>query len=473
MTEPEGESADSVLRGIAASPPRVPPGRSALTLSSKRYSLIRPLGQGGMGVVYEAFDAERQAKIALKTMRALDADALVLFKREFRVAQGARHPNLVELGELVFDGTQWFLTMELVLGCDFLEHVRPGYVRPPALSTAGSTATAHVGDVAVADTSDAASPVGGHCDFERLRDAVGQLASGLVVLHDARCIHRDIKPSNIRVTAEHRVVLLDFGLILDDDPETRAQIVGTPAYMAPEQAVGDVTPKADLYSVGVLVYEALTGRLPFAGDPSVVLREKQLREPLPPAEIAGGVPEDLNDLAVALLRTDPERRPSATELLTRIRGTRPSFRARSQGQAPFVGRETELAELRRQFETSAERAVGVLVQGESGIGKSDLAREFLRRLGSLRPDLVVLAGRCHERESVPYKAFDGIVDSLGRHMNGLSDAEAERVLPIDAGAPGQGLPRARPRSCVRQRFRAEGAGGRGAGAAQPAVHGHA
>jgi len=447
VTTLEDESADSVMRGIASSPPRAPLGRFAMTLRSKRYSLVRPLGEGGMGVVYEAFDAERQATVALKTMRSLDPHALVLFKREFRVAQQARHPNLVELGELVFDGTQWFLTMELVLGCDFLEHVRPGYLKPSAISTAGSTAGVSVvrlGPVATRPpgTTSQARRLGGLCDFERLRGAVGQLASGLVVLHEARCIHRDIKPSNIRVTAAHRVVLLDFGLILDDDPETRAQIVGTPGYMAPEQAVGDITPKADLYSVGVLVYEALTGQLPFDGDPTVVLRAKQLREPRPPKDLEPGVPEDLNDLTVELLRTDPERRPSATELLARIRGTYPSFQAPSpsQGQAPFVGRQEELAKLRRLFETSPTHAVGVLVQGESGIGKSHLVHQFLRRLGLDRPDLVVLAGRCHERESVPYKAFDGVVDALGRHLSRLSEIDAERALPIDAALLAQVFP---------------------------------
>ncbi|MGO8996175.1 MAG: serine/threonine-protein kinase PknK [Polyangiaceae bacterium] len=415
-----------------------------MNLQSQRYRIIRPLGEGGMGIVYEAFDAERQSRVALKTMRSLDADALIRFKREFRAAQEARHPNLVELGELVSDQGGWFLTMELVEGGDFLEYVRPGYVSAPLASPIADTAVdpSSGSGSKIAPQGEADAGVGGVCDMPRLRGALRQLASGLVVLHAARCVHRDIKPSNIRVTRDGRVVLLDFGLILGEEKEARSQVVGTVAYMAPEQVTGNVSSKADLYSVGALLYEALTGRTPFTGAALDILHAKQEREPPPPRSLDPAVPADLDDLCMELLRIDPRRRPSADEVVARLEGAKPSPPAQVAPveETPFVGRHPELAELKRAFDDSGPRAVAVLVEGESGIGKSNLVRHFTATLSSERRDVVVLTGRCHERESVPYKAFDGIVDALGRHLSGLSEREVEWALPIDAALLAQVFP---------------------------------
>ena len=96
----------------------------------KRFRLLRPLGQGGMGVVYEALDQERGARVAVKTIRDASPAALARFKREFRAVADVQHPNLVSLGELVSEGDRWFFTMELVEGDDFLEYVRPAWCGP-------------------------------------------------------------------------------------------------------------------------------------------------------------------------------------------------------------------------------------------------------------------------------------------------------------------------------------------------------
>src|SRR5262249_37665033 len=146
------------------------------------------------------------------------------------------------------------------------------------------------------------------------------LASTLAVLHGAGKVHRDIKPQNILVTAEERVVLLDFGLIADyawDAAEPRA--IGTAAYMAPEQSGAQmVGPAADCYARGAPLDEAMPGRLPFIGAPADVLAAKERRRPDAPSSLASGVPPDLEALCVDLLDADPEARPAEAAILGRL-----------------------------------------------------------------------------------------------------------------------------------------------------------
>ncbi|HVK76853.1 MAG TPA: serine/threonine-protein kinase, partial [Kofleriaceae bacterium] len=248
-----------------------------------RFRVIRPLGVGGMGAVYEAFDREQRTRIALKTLLHLTPHAIERFKREFRALQGVQHPNLVTLGELFEDGGRWFFTMELIEGGDLLAWVRPS----------------------------------GVLDIARLHAALGQLAGALHAIHGAGKVHRDVKPSNVKVTPGGRVTLLDFGLARDTDGDALLsgdQVVGTAAYMAPEQAVsGQVGPEADWYAFGIVLHEALTGRLPFTGPPLQIMLDKQRREPAPPA--GDDVPADLAALTAALLRFDRTARPGGAAIL--------------------------------------------------------------------------------------------------------------------------------------------------------------
>src|SRR5262249_3334915 len=178
---------------------------------------------------------------------------------------------------------------------------------------------------------------------------------GLSALHGFGKVHRDIKPSNILVSREARVVLLDFGVVWergrDEHLTDSQQVIGTASYMAPEQAASRIVgPAADWYSVGVVLYQALTGRLPFDGTPVEILLDKQRYEPPPPSAAVTGVPEDLDRLCVDLLRTDSRKRPSGEEVLRRLGGAGqhtpvvPSDRAQL-----FVGREKELAALGNAF----------------------------------------------------------------------------------------------------------------------------
>lgn len=425
------------------------PAGGARIFASSRFDIQRQLGAGGMGVVYEAVDLELGTTVALKTLRSVDAGMLRRFKNEFRSLQDIHHPNLVSLGELFEEDGQVFFTMELVPGQGFLDHVRP----PDAEAMRASeerTSPAHRAAPPSAPSRSAPSPSvpppsvsppslppwsvtpGGGFDESRLRAALGQLALGLDALHQAGRVHRDVKPANILVTPLGRVVLLDFGLIAPLGWSERGRgVVGTAHFMAPEQAAGGaVGAAADWYSVGVLLFRALTGQSPFnAASSDAVLRMKQRHDAPAPGRLVPGLPADLEALCVELLRRDPATRPIGAEVLRRL-GVAGGL-ARSDASAPsspgFVGRRIEPAALAEAFdEVRAGRAAAVLVEGESGMGKSALVRRFLCDVAGAA---TVLAGRCYQRESVPYKAVDEVVLALAAHLEALPDAAA--LLPED------------------------------------------
>jgi eukaryotic-like serine/threonine-protein kinase len=372
----------------------------------ERFEVRRSLGSGGLGVVYEAIDRDSGATVAIKTLHDVTPDALYRLKREFRLLEGIEHPNVCRVYELFEHGGRWFISMECVRGEHILHAVR--------------------GD-------------DGERDEQRLRDAMGQLAEALCALHEAGLVHRDLKPSNVLVERGGRVVLLDFGFVGDHD--TRVQksqtIVGTPVYMSPEQAVqADVGPAADWYSFGVLLFEALTGELPHDGDTALaIMLNKQHREPPRASSLRSGVPEDLDELCAQLLQGDPARRPTGTGVLRRIgrrspspRDSRPALASSPSVLGAFVGRTDELAVLRGAYEDLERgRTVSVLVQGPSGVGKTALVRHFTDE--AMARGALVLSGRCFERESVPYKAFDSVIDALARHLRRLSDVDVAALLP--------------------------------------------
>jgi serine/threonine protein kinase len=413
-----------------------------------------------MGAVYEALDLERGVKVALKTVLHRDPDALARFKNEFRALQGIHHPNLVALGELVGDARAAFFTMELVTGTDLVTWVRgetlpaprSGYATVDDLHRAAPDDTdrepAAVDVPPPSHARPSTPPVPASFDEQRLRHAFRQVVVGLTVLHGAGKVHRDVKPSNVLVTPEGRVVLLDFGLVFDVTAEgaTDTNVVGTPSYMSPEQTLGErVGPESDYYAVGAMLYLCLTGRLPFEGAAMAVLMAKQYQEPPPPSAHVTGLPGDLEQLCMDLLQCDPAARPSGGEIARRLsaRGSKPPSAppsASALSSAPFVGRSDEMSTARRALEdvTKQRRAVSVVFHGESGVGKSSLARRFLdeaRAGGAL-----VLTGRCYEREAVPYKAFDEVIDALSRRLARLPKEEALAVLPSRVEALAQLFP---------------------------------
>jgi hypothetical protein len=399
-----------------------------------RFELVRRLGAGGMGVVWEAVDKDRNVRVALKTLRHMTADGVLRFKNEFRALQDVSHPNLVSFGELIEHEGCWFFTMEHVDGLDFLDHVRP---RDLGAELELSTAITAVEDAGPDARAPSGRLIGAVLDERRLRQAILQLAQAVAALHASAQVHRDIKPSNVLVANGGRVVLLDFGLVAPVASADRARdegVVGTADYMAPEQAAGQPAgPEADWYSVGVMLYQALTGRLPFGGDWRQILADKQRFEPPPPRAIAPDVAADLDALCADLLRIVPSARPPAREILARL-GAAPAEgdpRTSSTGSfksAPFVGRAHELKLLREAFvEARGGKTTAIVIVGESGLGKSVLARRFADNLNA-----VVLAGRCYERETVPFKAIDGVIDSLSRYLGRLEEREAAALVPRSA-----------------------------------------
>ncbi|HTU60380.1 MAG TPA: serine/threonine-protein kinase, partial [Polyangiales bacterium] len=195
-------------------------------LAVGRFELVRTLGSGGMGVVYEALDAERGERVALKMLKRDGASDQLRLKREFRALAQLRHPNLVALHELNVNEEHTYFTMELVHGSDILSYV---------LRAAQN----------------------GAVDADLLRRLMTELSRGVLALHQAGKLHRDLKPSNVLVSETGHVVLLDFGLVRDAF-EPSVPVEGTPLYMAPERYRGRACEASDWYSVGRILAQLLT-----------------------------------------------------------------------------------------------------------------------------------------------------------------------------------------------------------------------
>lgn len=442
--------------------PSAPSGRARKGLhptvtaftGTDRFEVRRCLGSGAFGVVYEAFDRASRTRVALKLPHAGSAQGLYLFKQEFRSLADVTHRNLATLFELHTDRDRWFFTMELVDGPHILDYLRKAPQalgesstdthstgpRTAGLGTPGPTDRTGQGiaDLVMDERLEAPVLPSPPRDYAHVRAVFRQLAEGLAALHAAGMLHRDLKPSNVLVTRAGRVVILDFGLVTDLEASRGGDpfegLAGTPAYIAPEQVAGQpATSASDWYSVGVLLYQILTGRLPFAGTSRVLLAQKLQQDPLEPRLLVPGTPSDLEELCLGLLCRDPEIRLGGVDILERFQvptGARDvAFEARTRGLS-LVGRDGELDILLEGFRlTRGGRTVATLLHGESGTGKSYLARGFLREVLKLDDRAVVLQGRCYEQESVPFKALDSLVDALSQHLKQVPAKEAEAVLP--------------------------------------------
>ncbi len=420
---------DTLLRRAARLPTRAP-GALPTTLASGfelfggRFRVLRQLGSGGMGVVYEALDRRRGGPVAIKTLTRLDPRDIYRLKSEFRSLSDVLHPNLVRLHRLFGDEGHWFFSMELVDGVPFDRWVRPD----------------------------------GRLDRARLDQALPQLVAGTRAIHGAGVLHRDLKPSNMLITGEGRLVILDFGLAADPEPGGVGQTVfdgfmaGTPAYMAPEQAAGRQASEAsDWYAVGAMIYEALSGALPFDGSVDEILEHKQAGDP--PGETVTAVDAELGALCLSLLDRDPSRRPDGDAILDALGmadsrpGTVPP--PAPAGEPALLGRGGELDALRQACARSEQgEAVVVRVHGGAGMGKTALVSAFVREQRE-RGRAVVLSGRCYERESLPYNAIDRLIDELGRHLRQLPPMSAVARMPRAIFALARIFPALARLDCVR------------------------
>lgn len=371
-----------------------------------RFQHLRRLGQGGFGDVYAGLDTVRGVEVAIKKLKLAGPESIYRFKQEFRAVEAIDHPNLVQLHELLQSGGDWVFTMELVQGVDFTRHVRPQ----------------------------------GTLDLRRLRDCLRQLAAGLSHLHASGKLHLDVKPANVLVRADGRLKLVDFGLAADfeetREDRTTDRSAGTLEYMAPEQAAGRAhTAAADWYPVGVMIYEALAGHLPFSGGPLKILVDKSRGEAPPLSADARALAPDLAALAERMLLRAPEQRPAGQTICEALGATLAAAPTLTALRTPFVGRAAEVERLEAAWAAArAGTQVIVAVSGTSGIGKSTLVRHFAAMTAE-SDGALLLTGRCHERESVPFKGVDSLIDALGKTLarlqaRGLPPPVVEDLPPL-------------------------------------------
>ncbi len=462
-------------------------------LRSVRFEIVGDLGSGGSGQVYRAYDRHNDTYVALKTLRTLGARQLLSLKNEFRALADLQHPNLIRLGELHCENDRWFFSMELVDGLDIVRYIRgddlqhDGETKQPLGTTVTpaslTPATPHTNDLTHLDSVTmntpmepptlttmmgtrfapasqaqddthalASQPAAQQRSLDppdqinfyehRLRRALGQLVQALCYVHDTGRIHRDVKPGNVLVDRQGRVVLLDFGIIGElssDGAVPESQIRGTPSYMAPEQIQCiDIGPAADWYAVGVLLFKALTGRLPFTGPLNQMLRDKCTRDAPHPRVIRPDLPtsvDDLIELCRHLLQRDPRSRATRASI-AQCFGVHPDqpinigrADSRQRVEALFVGRDDELGQLLTVAASAFSGGHGAaLVFGEAGVGKTSLLNRFVDTASVHHAPLTVLRGRCYEQELVPFRGFDAVIDDLSEYLASLPARELEPLL---------------------------------------------
>jgi tRNA A-37 threonylcarbamoyl transferase component Bud32 len=412
---------------------------------ASRYELVRPLGEGAAGAVFLALDRETGEQLALKKLFRVDQKTVLRLKREFRSLAKLSHPNLIKLYDLSRGPDAWFMTMEFVDGSDLRSQLLQ--LRPP-VPTAASASLAGSGV-----TSAPFDPV----YIASVCELFYQLACGVRAVHQAGMLHRDLKPSNVMVTHDGRVVVLDFGLVrgLDDDRDVQVtqddMIAGTPAYMPPEQAAGEPLSEAsDWYAFGAMLYEALSGRLPIEGRNALMLMQRKLNDDPPPLQREADGPPALRELCMTLLERVPSRRPRGEQILERLLGLVPERAPKERtlseelvpandvgpghGGAMLVGRAAELQQLRAALAHARRGQTAVVhVRGSSGAGKSSLIEHFLDELDQPDADgaspVLVLRSRCYEREAMPFKALDGVIDALVQDLARLDDLDVVHLLP--------------------------------------------
>lgn len=273
---------DDTLPAGPGDAPATPP-LAVGELFAERYEIEAMVGRGGMGAVYRVRDVKLDETVALKLLTLSGQQAVERFLTEVRLARRVTHPNVArthDFGER--DGAR-FLTMEYVSGTTLEERLRRGPLTTAQLVEVGAA-----------------------------------IADGLGAAHAVGIVHRDLKPANVLVEESGRVVITDFGIArvsVGAEDASQGALVGTPHYMAPEQVAGEpVDPRADLYALGVIVFELATGALPFRGDEPMEVAMARLRHP-PPDPRDLGVTDDLATLILRCLSLDPAERPASASAI--------------------------------------------------------------------------------------------------------------------------------------------------------------
>ncbi|WP_437074362.1 serine/threonine-protein kinase [Streptomyces sp. enrichment culture] len=267
-------------------------------LVADRYQLSHPLGRGAIGEVWHATDHVLNRPVAVKLLKSGQSDQSATtdaerFRMEARTAGRLNHPNLVGVYDFGSQGGQLYLVMELVDGWSLAQERSMRGALPP----------------------------------REAADIAAQMAVGLAAAHRQGVIHRDIKPANVMLTADRTVKITDFGIarFADDSASTltaTGKIVGSAAYLAPERGLGrPAQPASDVYSLGCVLYELLTGRPPFPGSGAVaVVRQHIESVPVPPHRLRPEIPVPLSEYVIRLLAKDPAERPTAEQVAAWLTG---------------------------------------------------------------------------------------------------------------------------------------------------------
>lgn len=388
----------------------------------KHYELIEKIASGGMGTVYRAMDTVLEREVAVKFMHQhlleneKHADR---FMQEARLAAKISHPNIVTIHEVGQENGQPFIVMELVAGTSLFELMQTD----------------------------------GPLEQEEAIKITCQILEGMQSAHELGILHRDIKPDNIFITKTGQAKILDFGIakLLAGSGLTNAgDLLGTVEYMAPEQLLDEpLDPRSDNYAVGVLLYQMLSGHLPFSSDTTAAVLYKKLNEPpLPLLHYHQSTPKRLDTAVQRAIHKDPRRRwPSAADFATELVAILKSELTQQLAIAvePFeqiaesvsedvltgkayVGRDREITQLREQFDKAASgHGSTMIVRGEAGIGKTTLS-EKLRTYAESK-GAWVLYGACLYQEGMdPYLPF---IDALrGFFRNQSNDMPADERLQL-------------------------------------------
>lgn len=372
------------LRSSATRPERGPP----IEATVGRYRLLEPIGYGGGGIVYRARCLDDGQSVALKTAQVRSDAVVAGIRREILALSRLRHPGIVRVVDHGVDrGRPWY-AMTLLEGDTLATIARQLFEG------------AHPDEAAA-----------GRLPW--MLTLVSRLCEPLAYLHGEGLVHRDLKPQNVFVSPAGELVLVDFGLTRGAPGALGRETAevplpgGTPAYVAPEQITGDaVDARADLYSLGCLVHELVTGRPPFVGTTTTEILQQHLHATPPPMSArVSGVPPELDALVLSLLAKSPRARPghagdvaAAIAHLGITRSGAPPERRTTVYRSPLVGRHAELQHLRALAVAARDgRGGGVaLVFGESGIGKTFLATEVARGCGGMR----IASGTCLPTEAV-------------------------------------------------------------------------